>query len=125
MPIAPSDILGHEGICMSNVAGSDRVVLRGPAGVEHTIFLEGRLRVDLALGLRKALVAGRGIGHAHHWLVHDLLAENRLVPLLPEYELPTVPLSMLILPERAGIARVRAFIDFFAEHVSGIPGIER
>ena len=124
-PADPSNIVGHEGIRMSNVAGSDRVVLRGPAGVEHTVFLDGRLRVDLALGLREALVAGRGIGHAHHWLVHDLLATNQLVTLLPEYKLPSVPLSMLILPERASIARVRSFIDFIAEHVIKIPGIEK
>ena len=32
---------------------------------------------------------------------------------------------MLIVPERAGIARVRLLVDFLAEQIGGIPGIEK
>ncbi|TMJ13843.1 MAG: LysR family transcriptional regulator, partial [Alphaproteobacteria bacterium] len=37
--------------------------------------------------------------------------------------LPSVPLSMLIVPERAGIARVRLLVDFLVEEIPRIPGI--
>jgi DNA-binding transcriptional LysR family regulator len=53
------------------------------------------------------------------------LAAGRLKAILPDYTLPSVPLSMLIVPERAGIARVRLLIDFLAEEIGRIPGIER
>jgi hypothetical protein len=32
---------------------------------------------------------------------------------------------MLIVPERAGIARVRLLIDFLAKEIAAIPGIEQ
>ncbi len=122
-PAAPQDLGGHEGIRMTNVAGSDILVLQGPDGERHDVPFAGRFRVDHGLAAREALVAGRGIAPAHHWLVDDLLAAGRLEAILLNYSLPPVPLSMLIVPERAGIARVRLLIDFLAEQIGGIPGI--
>jgi len=124
-PSVPQDLSGHEGIRMSNVAGSEIIVLQGPGGERHAVPFGGRFRIDHGLAAREALVAGRGIAPAHRWLVDDLLAAGRLKAILPDYTLPSVPLSMLIVPERAGIARVRLLIDFLAEEIGRIPGIER
>jgi len=124
-PAVPQDLSGHEGIRMSNVAGSDTLALQGPRGERHAVPFAGRLRVDHGLAAREALVAGRGIAPAHQWLVDDLLAAGRLEAILPDYSLPPVPLSMLIVPERSGIARVRLLADFLAEQIGGIPGIEK
>jgi len=124
-PAVPQDLSGHQGIRMSNIAGSDILALRGPRGEQHTVPFGGRLRVDHGLAAREALVAGRGIAPAHHWLVDDLLAAGRLEAILPDYSPPSVPLSMLIVPERAGIARVRLLVDFLVEQIGGIPGIEQ
>ncbi|WP_024510614.1 LysR family transcriptional regulator [Bradyrhizobium sp. ARR65] len=124
-PTRPQDLAGHEGVRMSNVAGSDTLVLQGPDGHRHAVPFGGRLRVDHGLAAREALVAGRGIAPTHHWLVDDLIAAGRLEPILPDYAPPSVPLNMLIVPERAGIARVRLLIDFLAEQIAAIPGIEQ
>ena len=123
-PAAPRDLAGHEGIRMSNIAGSDMLALRGPDGESHEVPFGGRFRVDHGLAAREALVAGRGIASAHLWLVGDLLAAGKLEAILPHYVPPPVPFSMLIVPERAGIARVRLLVDFLAEQIGGIPGIE-
>ncbi|MDR6871029.1 DNA-binding transcriptional LysR family regulator [Bosea sp. BE125] len=123
-PTTPQDLSGHEGIRMSNVAGSDTLSLQGPDGARHVVPLSGRFRVDHGLAAREALAAGRGIGPTHQWLVGDLLATGRLEVILPDYALPFVPLSLLIVPERAGIARVRLLVDFLAHEIGGIPGIE-
>ncbi len=124
-PAIPPDLDGHEGIRMTNVAGSETLVLLGPGGLSHAVSFGGRFRVDHGLAAREALVAGRGIAPAHRWLVDDLLASGRLRAILPDYAPPPVPLSMLIVPERAGIARVRLLVDFLAEWIGGVPGIER
>jgi DNA-binding transcriptional LysR family regulator len=124
-PTVPSELSAHDGIRMSNIAGSDMLVLKGPGGARHATPIGGRLRVDHGLAARQALIAGRGISPAHRWLVDDLLAGGRLEVILPDYSPPPVPLSMLIVPERAGIARVRLLVDFLAEQIGGIPGIER
>jgi DNA-binding transcriptional LysR family regulator len=123
-PAVPQDLAGHEGIRMTNVAGSETLTLEGPGGERHAVPFGGRFRVDHGLAAREALAAGRGIGPAHRWLVDDLLADGRVEAILPGYAPPPVPLNMLIVPERAGIARVRLLVDFLAERIAGIPGIE-
>ena len=44
--------------------------------------------------------------------------------ILPDHRLPSAPLNMLIVPERAGIARVRLMIDYLAAEVVRLPGIQ-
>ena len=123
-PAHPADLKAHEGIRMSNIAGSDRLALRGPGDEHHSVPFGGRLRIDHGLAAREAVLAGRGIAPAHRWLVDDLIAEGRLEAVLPDYTVPAVPLSLLIVPERAGIARVRLLIDFLAEEIRHVPGIQ-
>ncbi len=124
-PARPEELAAHASVRMSNIAGSDLLSLEGPGGERHAIAVGGQLRVDHGLAAREAFVAGRGIGPAHRWLVEDLLEEGRLEVLLPDHSPPSVPLSMLIVPERAGIARVRLLIDFLVEETARLPGIER
>ncbi|ESY67959.1 LysR family transcriptional regulator [Mesorhizobium sp. M0051] len=124
-PAVPSDLSGHEGIRMSNVAGSETLALQGAGGERYMVPFAGRLRVDHGLAAREALVAGRGIAPAHRWLVGDLLEAGLLETLLDDYSLPSIPLNMLIVPERAGVARVRLLVDFLAERIADIPGIEK
>ena len=110
---------------MSNLAGSDTLVLEDSGGETYSIPFGGRLRVDHGLAAREAFLAGRGLGPAHRWLVDDLLSAGRLEIVLPDYSLPPMPLNMLIVPERLGVARVRLLVDFLAEKVGEIPGIEK
>lgn len=124
-PATLEELASVEGIRMSNIAGSDTLALEGPNDKTHAVPFGGRLRVDHGLAAREAYLAGRGIGPAHLWLVDDLLSEGRLETILPEHAPPPVPLNMLIVPERAGIARVRLLVEFLATEVLGIPGIER
>lgn len=124
-PAGPQDLPAHEGIRMANVAGSDMLVLEGVDGTRQAVPFGGRLRLDHGLAVREALLAGRGIAPTHHWLVDDLLADGRVEAILTGYALPPVPLTMLIVPERAGIARVRLLADFLAAGIARIPGIDR
>ncbi|MGJ4905343.1 LysR family transcriptional regulator [Bradyrhizobium sp. HKCCYLRH2060] len=122
-PRVPQDLLGHDGIRMPNVAGSDVLALVSADGQRHEVPFSGRFRTNHGLAVREAVLAGRGIAAAHAWLVDDLITEGRLTVLLPDYRLPSVPLSMLIVPERAGIARVRLVIEDLAAAIVSLPGI--
>jgi DNA-binding transcriptional LysR family regulator len=124
-PATPEELKGHEGIRMSNISGSEILAVEGPDGTRHLVPFGGRLQVDHGLAAREALVAGRGFGPAHIWLVDDLLADGRLEAMLPDYTPPSVLLNMLIRPERTSIARVRLLVEFLAETMSRIPGMER
>jgi DNA-binding transcriptional LysR family regulator len=122
-PTSPDDLARHQGIRMTNVAGSAMLALESRAGESYSVPFDGRLRVDHGLAVRQALLASRGIAPTHRWLVDDLLASGQLEPILSGYTLPSVPLSMLIVPERAAVARVRLLIDFLAAEIATIPGI--
>jgi DNA-binding transcriptional LysR family regulator len=122
-PTTPNELSAHEGIRMSNVARSDMLGLHGPDGERHSVPFGGRLTVDHGLAVREALLAGRGIALAHCWLVEDFLSDGRLEVLLPAYQFVGVPLNMLIVPERAGVARVRLLIDYLVEGAARIPGL--
>lgn len=124
-PQVPEDLAGLEGIRLSRVQGSDRLVLHGPDGKRSTLPFRGRLTVDHGLAAREAFLASRGFGPAHRWLVEDCLADGQLERVLPDYELTSSPLSMLISPERASLHRVRLCVDFLAERIAKIPGIVR
>jgi len=123
-PKTPKDLARLAGIRMSNIAGSDTLVLHGPRSSRHEVPFDGRFRVDHGLAARAALAAGRGYGPTHHWLVDDLLAGGKLEVILPDYAPPPVPFNMLIVPERAAIARVRLLADYLSEAIAGVPGIE-
>jgi DNA-binding transcriptional LysR family regulator len=110
---------------MSNIAGSDSLSVERTDGERHVAPFGGRLRVDHGLAAREAFAAGRGFGPAHIWLVDDLIADGRLEVILPDYSPPPVPLTMLIVPERSGVVRVRLLVDFLAERIGGLPGIEK
>lgn len=124
-PHKPEELTAHNFIRMANVSGSDTLVLTGPDGKTHSIAVKGDLHVDHGLAAREAFRAGRGIGPAHRWLVDDLLASDELEPLLPDYELASTPFNMLIVPERAKVARARLLIDYLVEQSARLPGITR
>lgn len=122
-PRTPQELIGHDGIRMTNVAGSESLVVMGPDGERHEVPFRGCFRTNHGLAVREAVLSGRGIGGSHAWLVDDLIAAGRLTVILPDHRLPSTPLNMLIVPERAGIARVRLLIDYLAEEIVGLPGI--
>lgn len=122
-PTKPRDLTMLNGIRMSNIAGNETLSLSGPNGESLVIPFGGSLRVDHGLAAREAYIAGRGIGPAHLWLVDDLLSDGRLETILPGYTPPPVPLNMLIVPERADIARVRLLVEFLADGMANIPGV--
>jgi DNA-binding transcriptional LysR family regulator len=124
-PTTPKELKDHEGVRMSNIAGSESLVLERTDGTRHVVPFGRRLQVDHGLAAREAFAAARGFGPAHIWLVDDLLADGRLEAILPDYTPPPVPLNMLIAPERTSIARVRLLVEFLAQEVPRIPGIER
>ncbi|MBO1362092.1 LysR family transcriptional regulator [Acetobacter sacchari] len=119
----PEDLRNREGVRMSRVQGSEQLVLRSGEGINHVVPFQGRLVVDHGLAARDAFLAGRGYGPAHRWLVEDCLRDGRLVPVLPDYTMPSVPLSMLIAPERTNLTRVRLCIEFLTSGAREIPGI--
>lgn len=122
-PARPADISRYNSVVMSNVAGSSQLFLSDPGGTRLMVPVSGTLRVDHGLAARAALAAGRGIGPTHLWLVQDLLDAGHLEILLEGYDLDAVPVSLLVVPERANVTRVRLLVDFLVAEIRKLPGI--
>jgi DNA-binding transcriptional LysR family regulator len=123
-PGSVEDLARHQSIRMINVAGSERLRLTDVDGDAKTVRLSGRLTVDHGLAAREAVRQGQGIAACHVWLVDDLLASGEVERVLPTVSLEPVPLSILYVPARARVARVRKVIDELAMRLSAVPGVD-
>ncbi len=122
-PEKPDDLRRHHAIRMSNVGGSEMLALHRPGGASCSVPFDGRLLVDHGLAAREALIQGRGIAPAHVWLVNDLLEAGAVEQVLPDYALESVPLSILVVPGRVRLKRVRFLIDSLNDILKGLPGV--
>ncbi|MEP3686860.1 MAG: LysR family transcriptional regulator [Sulfitobacter dubius] len=122
-PQAPQDLMQHEPIRMMNIAGSKTLTLTDANDIRHEIPWDGGFVVDHGLAAREAVAAGRGIVPAHMWLVEDLIASGGLEVVLPDYVPPSVPLSLLMAPDRSQLKRVRLLANYIADRASRLPGV--
>ncbi len=68
--------------------------------------------------LASAAIGGLGIVQVPRYLVKDDVAAGRLLPVLEDYTENRGSVSLLWPPRSAEVARVRVFIDFFAERIA-------
>lgn len=89
----------------------DRTLAKAP--------VKGRLRLDSGEALRAAAVAGAGIALLPIFLVSDELAAGTLRRVLPQAAASHVEISAIYPSKRLLEPRVRKFIDFIAQALSG------
>jgi DNA-binding transcriptional LysR family regulator len=86
------------------------VLQRG--GETMRVPVQGTLAINHFIGMRRAVTLGLGIARLPHYLVVDALRSGELVELLPDWQLPTMPVS-LVYPSRQHLPqRSRVFRDF-------------
>lgn len=123
-PSLPQDLQQHEVIRYAWLA-DDGGSMELSSGAElASVPVHGRYRVNHALAIRDSLLLGAGIGLCPAWLVADLLADGRLVLVLPEWSGAAQQLSLLYPTRRYQPLRARLFIDFLAGQVRRWPGFE-
>ena len=80
-----------------------------------TVPMRGSLAINHFIGMRRAALRGIGIARLPRYLVFDELLGGRLVELLPDWQLPATPVS-LVYPSREHLPqRSRVFRDFIVE----------
>jgi DNA-binding transcriptional LysR family regulator len=89
------------------------------------VEMRGRYRVNHAVAIREALELGAGIGLCPEWLVHDLLAEGRLLPVLPDWSAGHQELYVLYPSRRYQPSRAKQFIAFMEDRVLALPGFQK
>lgn len=82
---------------------------------EYTVDLPYQLRVNTITSSQIACLSGLGIAILPEFLCREHFVSGRLVHLLPEWDMPLVPISF-VYPQRKLIPkRLRLFIDYLIE----------
>jgi DNA-binding transcriptional LysR family regulator len=109
-PQRPQDLAGHSCLIHSTARGS-RWHFVGPQG-PMDVHVVGRFAANVVDSVRQAALAGFGIALLPDIMIADDLAAGRLVPILPGYETPRVPIYLATLSRRHLPPRTRAVMDF-------------
>lgn len=127
VPTTPDELRAHQ--CLTYAypprsemrAARSEWTLSGPNG-SVSVPINGRLKIDNADALRRAILADMGIAMLPTILVDADLKANRLVEVLPEHAPPVRSLNLLYLRDRQMSPKLRSFIDFVVERFGVVSG---
>nr|WP_295107226.1 LysR family transcriptional regulator [uncultured Caulobacter sp.] len=108
-PAKPSDLLAHEAVLYAFDAGHWR--FQGAKGWEQ-VRMKSRFSADNGQMLLSSALAGLGVVVLPMFMVEDLVRRGELELILPDFPHEGADLHILMPPARAGIARVRALVNF-------------
>lgn len=112
-PQTPADLASHTGLQYSNVTVNETWRL-DPATDGSPVPPGIRVQANNGDALMAMAVAGLGIANLPSFLVHDLISDGRLIPILEEHRRPATGIHALFPPGRLLSRRVRALTDFLA-----------
>lgn len=117
----PADLKNHRWLALSlpHFGGPpESTTFLGPRKTTETLPIAPVFVSEGVTSLRHAVLEGLGVAVMPLWLIREDLESGRLVRILPEWSAPSIPLSVIHLAQRALPARIRAFLDFVAIHMS-------
>jgi DNA-binding transcriptional LysR family regulator len=120
-PTSPQDLARHMCVRLrSGDAGRTWRLIPAPglAREPSSIGIDGRFVAGSISMVRELVLRGAGIGAIDKLIVHDDVAQGRLVPVLPDWALAAAPVHLLTV-SRFTPARVRLFADLLAARLGG------
>ncbi|TPE52720.1 LysR family transcriptional regulator [Amaricoccus solimangrovi] len=119
-PKTLDDLHRHQLLHYSNLATGNFWRLRAPSGEERQIRVGGRLTVNNGDSLMRAAEMGLGIALLPSFIIRGAIREGRLVELLPDRAVESLGVFAVYPEGRFAQPKLRAFIDFLAEHFRGV-----
>jgi DNA-binding transcriptional LysR family regulator len=122
-PRVPEDLLSHNCLRMYSVSSFNDWEFANEDGT-RVLEVQGNFEANSADAVYHAALAGLGVARLSLYLVHADLEAGRLVRLLPAYTHEKADI-LAVYPHRRNLSpKVRAFVDFLAEHLSDAPDWE-
>ncbi|HEV8723310.1 MAG TPA: LysR family transcriptional regulator [Candidatus Binatia bacterium] len=113
-PKTPADLGKHPCLAHVNLDPNDRAWRLHDSDNLISVKISGTFSSNSALVLRKAALAGLGIGYLPLYCIEDDLKTGALHKLLPNYSPPQRPIYVVYPPTARVPERVRTFVDFLA-----------
>jgi len=113
VPQRPDQLREHDCIAFDALGTADRWDFVQD-GVYHPVAIQPRLRANTAEAVIEAAHQGLGIARAMSYPIRAAIADGTLRPVLRDYELPPVPISLVYPAQRLLPLKLRAFMDYAA-----------
>jgi len=116
LPATPDDLGKHALVAIAGTGPKTAwALVHASDGTTTKVTCAARLRVNAGAGVREALLADIGIGQLPHVVADDLLAEGRLVRVLPQWRPPSQDLYAVFPSNRYLTPKLRAFVELALE----------
>jgi DNA-binding transcriptional LysR family regulator len=80
----------------------------------QVVKMRASILIDATLGVREAVFQGAGLAVMPDFVVAEDLAKKRLIPVLPQWQLPSGGIHAVFPPAQFRPVKVRAFVDLLA-----------
>ena len=124
-PAVPADLARHSCLIYSHASGGQQAEFTGNSGEVVSVRLGGPLHSNNGMLLSEMAVADAGIVVAPCFILQTLIAHSRLVRVLPEWHLQTLPIQVVYPTRRHLSATVQAMAGFLAEWFATSAGVPR
>ena len=120
-PRTPADLMRHA--CLSYEYSPARNLwrFRDREGRDQDVRISGPVHANNGQMLCALAVAGVGINFEPDFIVAPDVRAGRLVPLLPDFAPPSIPIHAVYPSRRHLSAKVRAFVDFLTSRFADNP----
>lgn len=125
VPRQPGDIADHAGLHYAHVPPSQAWRFGSGGAPGEVVVPRIRFRANNGDMLAEAAAAGIGIVTSPTFIASRLIRAGRLVPILADYQRPSIGIHALFPPGRLMPRRVRAFTDFLCERFGDVPDWDR
>ena len=111
-PKTPGELVAHDAIVYTRVSGGTQWLFRKGTS-EVSVDVPCRLACTAAEGVREAVLAGLGFAVVSTWMMQPELESGHVVPLLSEWQLPSIPLWAVYPSGRLPTTKARTFVSWF------------
>ena len=121
----PQDLAALPWIALSTFYQHNVAVTNVFSGVTEQITIAPRLYTDSLYVARNTALSGLGVAVVSSWTVEEDIGNGRLVALLPEWQIPPLPVHLVYPGARYYPARLRMFLQLMREVMPGLSGMRQ
>ncbi len=120
-PRIPADLRGHNIITYRYQKSANEWRFFARNGEQVSVPVSGTLQMNNSVALREALLCGIGIARIPTFVVGSDIQAGKLQAVLSDYGTLEVPIYLVFPQRHHPSPKVRAFVDFMAERITGMP----
>jgi DNA-binding transcriptional LysR family regulator len=125
LPESPAALASHQCLSYSNLQDHDHWAWIDEHGVEQRAKVNVTMTANNGQMLNSAAAEGLGIVMQPTFIVHQMIKDGTLVPILTSVSWPDTTAYAVYPPTRHLSYRVREFIDFLIDYFNGTPYWDR